>query len=53
MSNYKELLILKIYLSIFYVKFMNGTFAYTDELILIRDMGLLIELYIYCLIPCV
>ena len=43
MSNYKELLILKIYLVIFYVKIMNGTFVKTDEFIHIRDMGLLIE----------
>ena len=31
---------------------MNGTFAKTDEFIHIRDMGLLMELYIYCLIEC-
>ena len=34
---------LMIYLVIFYVQIMNGTFAKTDEFIHIRDMGLLIE----------
>ena len=34
---------LEIYLSIFFVKIMNGTFNKTGELTLIRDMGLLMD----------
>ena len=46
--NYWKLIMLKINLAIFYVKFMNGTFVKTGELINIWDIGQLRELYKYC-----